>query len=209
MPRRSSRGNRPNYAALAGRRTRVQRGLPTNFATTPPGSPQAYVQSASQTPAEGEVMPEEAAAASSSSSSSSSSPAAPPAAPAQGGDGDDQGGIPDDSSSSSSSSPAAPPAAPAQGGDGDDQGGIPDEEADVSLPMIGLSIDGDDDIDPNAVEGDGEDPGAFVVKYCPKCRYPSNVGGTWGKHKSKASKKWCTMADGDGSKYVGPMTFGE
>ena len=156
---------------------RVQRGLPTNFATTPPGSPQAYVQSASQTPAEGEVMPEEAAAASS-------------------------------SSSSSSSSPAAPPAAPAQGGDGDDQGGIPDEEADVSLPMIGLSIDGDDDIDPNAVEGDGEDPGAFVVKYCPKCRYPSNVGGTWGKHKSKASKKWCTMADGDGSKYVGPMTFG-
>ena len=61
----------------------------------------------------------------------------------------------------------------------------------------------DDAVDPNA-----EAPDAEAVTYCPDCGYEANKGKF--KHKSKASKRFCTMSGAQHAhKYIGPHTHGQ
>jgi hypothetical protein len=64
---------------------------------------------------------------------------------------------------------------------------------------------------PNAADADDpaeEPPEGVPTEYCPECGYESNKGKF--KHKSKRSKKFCTMSGlAYADKYVGPHTHGQ
>jgi len=64
---------------------------------------------------------------------------------------------------------------------------------------------------PNAADADDpaeEPPEGVPTEYCPHCGYESNKGKF--KHKSKRSKKFCTMSGlAYADKYVGPHTHGQ
>ena len=80
---------------------------------------------------------------------------------------------------------------------------IEEEEEAVEPLEHPLAPADDDAVDPNA-----EAPDTEAVAYCPDCGYEANKGKF--KHKSKASKRFCTMSGAQHAhKYIGPHTHGQ
>ena len=77
---------------------------------------------------------------------------------------------------------------------------LPDDNEPIQHPLVPNAADADDPAE--------EAPEGFPTEFCPDCGYESNKGKY--KHKSKRSKKFCTMSGpANAEKYVGPHTHGQ